>query len=202
VLVLTNKIVKRYLGNMIKMFKLSHIKPFEIIRVRTEGDDGIEEPCLAKVLSNEGTYLLVTYFNYTSKVYRDTTVYMLDSQAQRVDMESIMEWFEDTTNFEDIGFKPIGKNMYAETKKINCDEDMDSEIEDFSDEEEDDESLASDDSLRDFIVPDDDSDVEQTEVDEELERDWDNWKPTGRNEKRFKSVVDAIEEKYASKSKE
>lgn len=185
------------------MFKLSDIQPFEIIRVRTEGDDGVEEPCLAKVLSNEGAYLLVTYFNYTSKVYRDTTVYMLDSQAQRVNMDSIMEWFEETTNFEDIGFKHIGKNMYAETKMINCDDDMDSEIEDFSDyEEEDDESLASDDSLRDFIVPDDDSDVEQPDVDEELDKDWDNWRPMSQIEQRFKDTVDAIEEKYARKTKE
>ena len=75
--------------------------------------------------------------------------------------------------------------MYCISDEI--DEDMDSDIIDESDEESD---------LEGFIVPDDEIDgmVMPPGSHREVDREWNDWEPTSPGSRKFKEVVDSIEE--------
>ena len=75
--------------------------------------------------------------------------------------------------------------MYCISDEI--DEDIDSDIIDESDEESD---------LEGFIVPDDEIDgmVMPPGSHREVDREWNDWEPTSPGSRKFKEVVDSIEE--------
>jgi len=140
-----------------------------------------EDEYFASVLSNEGNYLFVTYLLPIGKAYKSALVYSFETKAERVDLESILE------HYNDGGFpmKKIDKNMYVFVD--NIDPDSDSEIEDIEDYDE----SESNDS---FIVSDTEEMGEQPPSDaKELDEAWNKWSPKTPSAKNFKKKIEQIE---------
>ena len=159
------------------------IKVGEIIEVLVDCES--DEP-FAKVLSNEGGYLFVTYLSPIDKVYKSAKVFSFESKAERVDFESITTHHIGVIDIEELGLTKIGKNMFVFT------EDIDSESE--SEIETDDSSSDSEGSLRDFIVPDDETVLLKPCDYKEVDESWNSWKPSSAGAQRFKKRIDEIEE--------
>lgn len=167
------------------MVEPMEIMPHEIVKVLVD-NEGIEEDFYAKVVSNEGTHLYVSYLVDTSKVYKSACVYQFERHVNMVGFESIMEHHQGVIDIEDLGLKKININMFVYTREID-DTDSNEAVEDMSDEDSD-----SDDS---FVVPDEptaDLPPDHQKVDEE----WDRWCPTTSGARHFKNVVDNLDAKY------
>jgi hypothetical protein len=155
------------------------IKPHELVTVL------VEEEMIAKVLSNEGDYLLVTYLSPSDKVYKRAKVFKFEAKAERVDFESLTSHHPDVIDVAELGLFNVGTNMFV------YEEDIDSESE--SEVETDDSDSDSAGSLDDFVVPDD-QDVCLKPCDhQEIDEAWGSWKPSSAGAKRFKQRVDQIE---------
>jgi len=148
----------------------------EIVEVHLDNED-----CLAKVLSNEGGYLFVTYFYQTDKMYKAAGVYSFDTRAQRVDFESLVSHYADTIDITELGFKKVCKNMYVLESEIDPDSASEVETDESSDESESDDFVASDD---DAPPPSD-----HKAIDDE----WNKWSPATDGARRFKNTVNRIE---------
>ena len=166
------------------------IKTAEVIKVLVE-DEGVTEDYWAKVVSNEGTHLLVTYLTPTSQIYKDACVYMFDSHVSRVEFESLIEHHEGVKTIVDIGWRNVGTNMWVEEEEVD-DSVTTSDVEDMSDDEMD-ELLHQ--SMQDFVVPDDLRGVELPPDHKEVDEKWDKWKPSSQGAQHFKDTVDRIEER-------
>ena len=164
------------------------IKPAEVVKILLE-DGGLEESTWAKVISNEGEYLYVTYLAPTSRVYKGACVHEFDSQVSRVEFQSMMEHYPGVKTITDVGWRRVGDgNAWVMGDEVD-DSVTTSDVEDFSDSEEDeDEDL-------DFVVPDDPADFEPPPDAMEVDRQWEGWKPTSEGGRHFKNVVDQIESK-------
>lgn len=149
----------------------------EIVEVHLDDED-----CLAKVLSNEGAYIFVTYFYETDKMYKGTGVYLFDSQAQRVDFESLVSHYVDTVDITELGFKKVGKNMYVVENDIDPDSTSEIETDESSDESESD----------DFVASDDESGVPLDDY-KAIDDEWNSWTPDTDGARRFKNTVNRIE---------
>ena len=161
------------------------IKPAEVVKVLLEDDD-VEEDTWAKVISNEGEYLYVTYLTPTSRVYKDACVYEFDSQVSRVEFQSLMENYSGVKTVTDIGWRRVGDgNAWVMEEEVD-DSVTTSEVEDLSDSEEED---------MDFVVPDDPAEFEPPPDSKEVDEQWEQWKPTSEGGRHFKNVVDHIEMK-------
>lgn len=169
------------------MLSVKHVKPCEIIKVLVKWDE-IEEELYAKVLKNYGESLMVTYLGPTSKVYKSATVYEFDSKPHLVKGDSICEYHEDNNDIETIGIRKVGQNQFVFDSEVNSDDESD--IVNHSDSED-------DNSLKDFIVSDTEE-IEQGELDETLEAEWDTWEPRTKRSKQVKDVVDRIKDKYVA----
>ena len=168
------------------MVEQMDIMPHEIVKVLVD-NEGIEEDLYAKVVSNEGTHLYVSYLMDTSRVYKGACVYQFERHVNMVGFESIMEHHQGVIDIEDIGLKKININMFVYSHEID-DTDSNENAEDMSDDEDGD----SDDS---FVVPDEpaaDLPPDHQKVDEE----WDRWCPATAGAGHFKNVVDSLDEKY------
>jgi len=168
----------------------SDIKPYEIVKVLTvDGDDEVEEEYWAKVMSNEGSYLFVSYLSFTDKIYKGATIHSLDSTVSRVDPESVTEHHADVVDLADVGFYKVDANMYALTEDID-DSDDDSDIY-----EDDDESCDEYDTTDGFVVDDQtiDGPVHPPPDAALVDSDWDKWAPATDGERRYKDMVDRIE---------
>ena len=161
----------------------SDIKLGELVDVLV--DDNSEY--LAKVLSNEGDYLLVTYLSSSEKVYKSAKVFSFEAKAERVDFDTLTTHYSDIIDVKDIGLVKIAKNMFVYTDDI--DEDSSSEIE--TDESDSDDSAG---SLDDFIVPDDEEVLIKPNDHLEVDTAWSKWRPTSAGAQRFKKNIDSIEE--------
>jgi hypothetical protein len=159
------------------------IKAGEIISVLIEVPD-IES--FAKVLSNEGDYLLVTYLSPSDKVYKGAKVFSFESKAERVDFESISEHYQGVVDIEEIGIIKINKNMFVH------EDDIDSESE--SEIETDDSDSDSEGSLVDFIVPDDETVMCKPCDHRRVDEAWNSWRPASAGAQRFKDRIDRMEE--------
>jgi hypothetical protein len=158
------------------------IKPGELVEVFV----GDSEDQLAKVLSNEGSYLLVTYLSPVNKIYKAAKVFSFEAKAERVDFDSLTTHHKDVVDVLELGIKKVRVNMFVYEEDV----DSDSESEVGTDDSDDD----SEGSLQDFIVPDDEEVLckpcDHLAVDEA----WNSWKPHSPGALRFKKKVDAIEE--------
>ena len=67
----------------------SDIVPHEMIKVLVNSDD-IEEDFYAKVISNEGDKLFVSYISPSSKIYKGACIYSFDS---KVEIAKKTEWY-------------------------------------------------------------------------------------------------------------
>ena len=156
------------------------IKSSELVKVLVEEDD----ECIAKVLSNEGEYILVTYLYQTDKVYKTAGIYSFDSQAQRVDFSSLIEHYIGIIDVLEFDMKQVGKNMFVYKHEI--DEESDSEIE--TDESSDDESESGS-----FIVNDDEESALLPDDHHVVDEEWKKWRPISAGARRFKEKIEQIE---------
>ena len=157
---------------------ISHeIQKDDLIEVLVESDGNT----IAKVLSNEGDYLMVNYLSPSGKVYKGAKVFSFEETVERVDFESLL------THHVETDLINVKGNMYVYQEDI--DEDSSSEIE--TDEESDSDSEG---SLTDFIVPDDEEIRLKPSDHREVDEAWSSWRPTSVGAKRFKKKIDDIEE--------
>lgn len=159
------------------------IKPHELVTVLAE----TETELIAKVLSNEGDYLLVTYLSPSDKVYKRAKIFSFESKAERVDFESLTEHHLDVIDVLELGLVKIRPNMFVYEDDI--DSESDSEIE--TDEDSDSDSEG---SLKDFIVPDDEDVCIKPCDHQEVDEAWGSWKPSSAGAMRFKERIDQIEQ--------
>ena len=164
------------------MITPQEIYPHEVIKVLVDFD-GVEEELYAKVLRNDDINLVVTYLSPTSKIYKGACVYSFESSVERVNFDSISEHYAGVIDITDIDMTQAGKNMFVFEREI------DSEIEDESDEEDQYES--------DFVVSDgEESPSGRATVPpdhQEVDKNWNEWQPSTSGGRHFKSVIDAID---------
>ena len=160
------------------------IKPGELVEVLV-GDPEPEEQ-IAKVLSNEGSYLFVTYLSPTNKIFKSAKVFSFEAKAERVDFESLTTHHKDVIDVSDLGIKKVHTNMFVYEDDI--DSESESEIE--TDESDDD----SEGSLKDFIVPDNIDEICKPCDHQAIDKVWSTWRPASAGAQRFKKRVDEIEE--------
>lgn len=158
------------------------IKKDEIIIVLVE-ESGEN---LAKVISNEGGYLTVSYLSQSEKVYKGTNVYSFESKTEFVSFDSLVTHYIDKVDIEELGFVKVHENMFVEKEDI--DEDSSSEIETEEEEEE-----SEGESEMDFIVPDDEEILIKPIDHREVDASWNTWKPITPGAKRFKDKIDLME---------
>lgn len=158
------------------MITLNEIESGDTVKVLL-CDDGVEEETLAKVVDVFDTCLTVRYYTATSKIYKSACLYELDDDDSPVDVESLIEHYPG-------GVTPltfIRKLAYLEDE---IDPDENSDIEDMSDDDESD--------LDGFIVPD--SVLELPDDHVEVDRVWNQWTPPTSGGRRFKALIDAMDE--------
>ena len=162
------------------MINFSEIQPGDLLKVLLNIDD-VDDEMYAITKENRDDYLIVNYYLDTSKVYKGARVYEIDEAEELVQQENLCEHYPDGTSL----FTDIGDSMYCISEEI--DDDMDSDIIDESDEESD---------LEDFIVPDDEIDgqVIPPNSHKQVDKAWNEWEPTSPGSRKFKRVVDSLEE--------
>lgn len=158
------------------------IKKNELVVVLVE-EDG---ETIAKVLSNEGGYLLVSYLSPSEKVYKGTKVYSFETKTEFVSFDSLITHYVNTVHLEELGFIKVQENMFVEESDI--DEESSSEV------ETDEESESDDSSLDDFIAPDDEEILIKPIDHKEVDTAWDTWSPSTPGAKRFKDKINQIEQ--------
>jgi len=169
------------------MIVASEIHQNDIVKILVN-EDGIEDEMYGVVGMNTGLVLGIRYLNATELVYKSACVYQLEDEDQEMSpapYESIMEHYASGTSFQDLEFKSLGDNMYAHYSEIDI-EDSDSGI---YDEDE------TDSEMEDFIVPDNEIDgrVVPPENHDEIDKEWNKWKPSTPGARSFKDTVDMIE---------
>jgi len=175
---------------------VSEIKPCEIrendtVKILAKEDD-IEEEMFARVAMNTGNVLGVHYLYPTTKLYKSATCYRLEDEMQPVSFESLTLHYPGGT-FEDASFRRVNSTpeLWAPLDEIN--EDEESEI--WSEEEDSD----SEDSLDGFIVRDEDVPESERAARpsdaRDIDRAWNDWEPMSPGAKRYKEVVNSIEER-------
>ena len=169
------------------MIVTSDINPNDIVKALVNQDD-VEEEMYGIVGMNTGNVLGVHYISQTNKIYKSACVLEIESgDINPVPYESLTEHYPSGTSFNDIGMKEIGKNMYVFIEEIDI-EDDDSEIyEELSDSE-------TDSEMDDFIIPDDEVEAMPIPCDyKEVDKEWNEWKPSTPGARSFKNTVDMIE---------
>ncbi len=156
----------------------SEIKPNETVKILCNYDE-VEEELYALVDDIFTTTMSVKYFLPTSKFYKGAPVYELCEDADPVGFESLMEHY-----IEESPLTIIRNNMYYDPSEETNSE---SEIEDMSDSE-----CESEDS---FIVDDNevDGEVNLPPDHQEVDRQWDTWRPSTVGARKFKDTVDRLE---------
>jgi hypothetical protein len=167
----------------------SEIVENDIVKVLVSEED-VEDEMYGIVGMNTGLVLGIRYLELTNKTYKSACVYAHDPESDMspVPYESLMEHHPSGVTFEDLEMKSLGDNMYAKYDEIDI-EDDDSEI---YDEESDSET---DSEMNDFIVADDHIDgiVLPPGNHIEIDKEWNEWKPSTPGARSFKETVDIIE---------
>ena len=171
---------------------LSMIVPSEIIQddiVKVlVNEDGLEDEMYGIVGMNTGNTLGLRYLNPTELIYKSACVYKIDSgDLSPTPYESVTEHHPSGTSFKDLEMKDLGADMFAYYSEIDI-EDNDSDI---YDDGHDDES-----DLEGFVVSD--SEIVGQDIDlpvghEEIDKEWNKWKPSTSGGKSFKETIDMIE---------
>lgn len=161
------------------MIIFDEIQVGDVVKINTIYDE-IEEELYANVVERLDTTLIVKYYIPTSKVYKGATVYVLDNDIEGVPQESLTEhYIKDTTPFESRG-----DLFYIPDETLS--ECSNSDVEDMSESEEEDEE--------DFVVPDGTEHWVPPPDSREVDASWNSWVPPTIGSKKFKDVVDRIEE--------
>jgi hypothetical protein len=162
------------------MIEFSEIQPGDLIQVLLNIED-VDDEIYALTKENMGDYLTVNYYLETSMVYKGARMYALDESEELVQPENLCEHYANNENV----FVNVENNLYVIHDEI--DEDETSTILDESDYESD---------LDDFIVPDDEIDgqVLPPPGHSTIDREWAEWEPRSPGSRRFKELVDSIEE--------
>ena len=166
----------------------SDILPHEMIKVLVCSDD-IEEECFAKVISNEGDKLFVSYLSPSSKIYKGACIYSFESKVESVEPESILEHHQGVIDVSQLGILKIDESNHFVIESEIEDEELDSDIEDMSESD-------SDDSHDSFIAEEDPDQWQLPEDHKEVDDQWNNWRPSSVGETHFKDTVDRLE-RYA-----
>ena len=159
------------------MIQVSDIRPNDVVKILVNSDD-IEEETFAKVVDCFVSTMNVRYFEPMNIVYKGACAYRIEDDDQAVGEESLVEHYVGGTS------PFLEKNGYfflEDDVNFEC---SDSEIEDLSDDE----------SLEDFVVPDSVDGWEPPANHREIDREWDQWNPPTPGARRFKEMVDRIEE--------
>ena len=164
----------------LRMIKISEIQPGELIKVLVNLEDDIEDEMYAKVKENNNDYIVVSYYSETSMTYKGARLYELEDKDELVQEENLSEHHQ-SLDF----FKNVKENLYYMIDEIDSDEDSD-----IIDESDDDGS-----DLEGFIVPDSEcTDVISIPKNyREIDKEWNEWKPTSHGSLRFKNMVNDIE---------
>lgn len=165
------------------MIVFSEIRPGDLIKILVVIDD-VEDELYANVEENREDYLIVKYYSESSLVYKNASVYILDEEENLLREDSILEHHE----FGGSVFSHIKDDMYVLLEEVDI-EDDDSEI---RDESEDDGS-----DLESFIVSDTDIDGEMNLPSDHatIDRVWNEWEPSSPGSRRYKEMVERIEER-------
>ena len=165
------------------MIVFSEIRPGDLIKILVVIDD-VEDELYANVAENREDYLIVKYYSESSLVYKNATVYILDEEENLLRGDSILEHHE----LYDSVFSHVKDDMYVLLEEVDI-EDDDSEI---HDESEDDGS-----DLESFIVSDTDIDGEMNLPPDHaaIDRVWNEWQPSSPGSRRYKEMVERIEER-------
>ena len=164
------------------MIIFNEIKPNDIVKVLTNlEDEDIDVELYAVVKDNRGDFLEINYFSETSLLYKNARIYELEEEENYVQEANLTEHYENELLVE------VKEGHWVLPGEI--DEEYSSSIED---ESEDDGS-----DLNDFIVCDSEVDGEINKPPgwQEIDQDWKNWEPSGPGMKRFKDVVDRLEQR-------
>ena len=166
----------------------SDIVSHEMIKVLVNSEN-IEEDFYAKVISNEGDKLFVSYLSSSSKIYKGACIYSFDSKVEIVEPESILEHYQDVVDVSYLGFIKIDDSNHFVIENEIEDSELDSEIEDMSDSDSDD--------LSDSFIAEEDPDQWELPGDHrEVDNQWDKWHPSSVGETHYKNTIDRLE-RYA-----
>lgn len=163
------------------MIIFNEIKPNDTVKVLTNlEEEDIDVELYAVVKDNRGDFLEINYFNETSLLYKNARVYELEEEENCVQEANLLEHYTDELLVE------VKDGHWVLPGEI--DEEFSSGMED---ESEDDGS-----DLNDFIVSDSEIDgqIHKPAGWQEIDQDWKDWNPSGPGMKRFKDVVDRLEE--------
>jgi len=161
----------------------------DIVKVLVN-EDGTEDEMYGVVGMNTGRTLGIWYLNPTETVYKSACVYRLDEgELSPAPYESIMEHYPTGTTFEDLDMKPLGTNrfaFYSEIEAARCSaarsEDDDSEIHSFDGS-----------SVDSSFVVSDTNEIEGLPIDHvQVDKEWDQWKPSTPGSRSFKAVIDHL----------
>ena len=165
----------------------SEINQDDIVKVLVN-EDGLEDEMYGIVGMNTGNTLGLRYLNPTELIYKSACVYKIDSgDLSPTPYESVTEHHPSGTSFKDLEMKDLGADMFAYYSEIDI-EDNDSDI---YDDGHDDES-----DLEGFVVSDSEivgQDIELPVGHEEIDKEWNKWKPSTSGGKSFKETIDMIE---------
>lgn len=158
------------------MIIFSDIKIDDDVKVLVKDDEGVEEEYYAKIIDCLPTTFMVQYYTPTSMIYKGACLYELEEEEYPILQESILEHY-----IEDTSPLIIKDDMFYLEEEANSE--LDSEIEDLSDDEE----------LDDFIVPDEPPVLppDHRQVDEQ----WNSWVPFTPGARKFKETIDNIEQR-------
>jgi hypothetical protein len=166
--------------------KFSEIFPHEMIQVLVSVDD-IEELQYAKVLSNEGDKLFVSYLSPSSKIYKGACIYSFEPRVEIVECDAISEHYDGVIDVSELGIIKIDDcNHFVIESEIE-DLELESDIEDMSDT---DSSGESEDS---FIAEEDPDLWELPDDHTQVDEAWASWTPSTVGESHFKRTVDKLE---------
>jgi hypothetical protein len=153
----------------------------DIVKVLVN-EDGTEDEMYGVVGMNTGRTLGIWYLNPTETVYKSACVYRLDEgELSPAPYESIMEHYPTGTTFMDLDMKPLGTNRFAFYSEIDM-EDDDSDIHSFDGS-----------SLDSSFVVSDTNEIEGLPIDHvEVDKEWEQWKPSTPGSQSFKAVIDNL----------
>jgi len=162
------------------MINFGEIQPGDLLKVLLNIDD-IDDEIYALTKENRDDYIIVNYYLETSLVYKGARVYELDENEELAQEENLCEHYPQGETV----FKKVDGMLYCIEDEI--DDDMESVFIDESDDESD---------LEGFIVPDDEIDGEVIPPSDHkaIDKEWNEWQPLSPGSKRYKEVVDSIEE--------
>jgi hypothetical protein len=144
---------------------------------------GENEENLAKVVSDNGEQLSVSFLSSSGKSYKGARVYLFETETEKVEYKHVIKQYETVQEF---GFVELQRGGFVAEDEI--DEDSESEVE--TDEDEDDEVEYDEEG---FIVPDDEEVLIKPVDHKEVDKNWKKWRPTSSGAQRFKDKIDQIE---------